>query len=120
MITMNGLGAGGDNCDPATSWYQSDPNMAYYGSCIPFAGLPGSSSTGPAPTTQTTAASPWWGSLLTSLTSGVVKGIVGDDGKPVPTAPTFPMPAPTPWYATPTGMIGIGVGAVALIFLLRK
>ena len=122
MLMMTGLGAGGDNCDPNTSWYQSDPNMAYYGSCIPFNALPGSSTTGPAPTTQTTSATPWWGTLVTGLTQGVVQGIVGGpdgSGTPTPTPP-MPPPKPAPWYTTPTGMIGIGIGAVALFFLLKK
>ena len=65
-----------------------------------------------------------WGGLLSNITVGVVKGLTDDTpaGPPMPGQPGYiapPPPAPA-WYATPTGMIGIGVGALALIMLLRK
>lgn len=119
MLMMTGL-AGGENCDPNTQWYQSDPNMAYYGSCIPFNATP--SSGAPATTTTTTSSTPWWQSLVMGVAQGAVKGIVGGDEKPAAEAAPMPMPMPRPqpWYTTPTGMIGIGVGALALVLLLRK
>jgi hypothetical protein len=52
----------------------------------------------------------WWQSALTSLTSGVVKGLVA----PTPGSPTAILPTikpPTPWYKTPLGIVGI-VGAI--------
>ena len=63
-----------------------------------------------------------WGSLLTSVTTGLVKGLTDDTpagGPPPGYTPPPPPPAPA-WYMTPTGMIGIGAGALVLFLMLRK
>lgn len=44
----------------------------------------------------------------------------GDGGKTPARAPRPPAPPAEAWYSTPTGMVGIGVGVIALVVLLRK
>jgi hypothetical protein len=119
MIMMSGLGDGtcasdsywdasrggcvlnsfsqGNNCGSGMQWDGSR--------CIPNAA----------------GSTPWWQSLVTGFTQGAVTGLV--QKPPVPGMPLpgqFPMPAPQPWYTTSTGMIGIGIGVIALFFLMKK
>jgi hypothetical protein len=111
MILMNGisgLASPGDGCPPATHYWDSQQQA-----CLPF--------DMPQQTVQSQADVPWWQPLIAGVTQGAVSSIVGSGTKPAaPPLPAFTAPPATPWYTTPTGMIGIGVGALALIMLLRK
>lgn len=63
----------------------------------------------------------WWEAPLTDITKGITQGLFQDRGGAGGggARPALPK-APDPWYATTTGMVGIGAGVVALVLLLRK
>ncbi|MGH7175764.1 MAG: hypothetical protein ACREJC_00160 [Tepidisphaeraceae bacterium] len=118
MMGPTGLGASNFSSDPAfvncppNTWFDS----AYSGQCIPFG-----AEQQPAQQQQSSGV-PWWQSIITGITQGTVRGLT-DDGQPAAgagTLPTMPMPQAQPWYTTTVGMVGIGVGALALFMLLRK
>lgn len=117
---MNGLGGLGVTCSPPFAYHPENNTCdCPYGTTYnpnrqtcegtPTGTPPGGSSGGVD-----------WGGLFSKFTVNIVKGLTDDtpDGPP----PGYvPPPPPTPaWYATPTGMIGIGVGALLLIMFLRK
>jgi hypothetical protein len=62
----------------------------------------------------------WWEAPLTDITKGITQGLFERDKAPT-RAPGARMPAKEEaWYTTPTGMVGIGAGILALVLLLRK
>jgi hypothetical protein len=60
---------------------------------------------------------PWWSTALTALVKGTTQGLTTSS---TPTAPIMPIVAATPWYSTPTGMIGIAAAVLGVGYVLMK
>jgi hypothetical protein len=127
MILMNGLGGLGVTCSPPFAYHPgSNTCDCPYGTTYnPNRDTCEGTPTGMPTSGQGSGGGFDWGGLLTSVTTGLVRGLVDDapTGPPGPGQPGYipPPPPPAPaWYTTPTGMIGLGMGALVLFMVLRK
>jgi hypothetical protein len=125
MILMQGLGGLNGEEDRARAISYCGAKFGFqstdYAPCVNFyvAGMAGEYKA------QATGGSSSGGSslltsLLTNITAGVVKGFTDDTPAGGPPPGYIPPPPAPAWYMTPTGMIGLGAGALVLFLMLRK
>lgn len=67
------------------------------------------------PNSQGATAVPWWQSLVTGVTAGATSALI-----PKPGSPGVMIPAPQPWYTTPTGMGAIVVAVLLGAYIITK
>jgi hypothetical protein len=122
MLTLSGLGQT-DDSGSDDSGYSYDPTDV--SDCASDEMYVANVGCVPDPSGSGTSKPSWWEAPLTDITKGLTQGLFQDKGGSRGSSGRGGGKAtvaaqPEAWYTTPTGMVGIGAGVLALVLLLRK